>query len=111
MHVAVEVDDKAVAAKGVADGARLDEAHVDAARGELLEHLKQATGSVVRQLGDDARLVGARARGQRAAAAYEGKARDSVRVVADEMAEHGQVVMLGDAGRGDGGLRRRTRLE
>ena len=74
------------------------------ARRELLEHLEQPAGGVVGQLGDDARLVGARALGQAQGAADEHEARHGVRVVADALGEHLEVVVVGDAGRRDRGF-------
>ena len=65
LDVAVGVDDEAVAAERVADRPRLEQREVDAAGGELLEHLEQGAGVVVGQLDDERGLVGAGRRGRR----------------------------------------------
>ena len=104
--VAVGVDDEPVAAEGVADRPRLDEAQVDPAGRELLQQVEQASGPVVGQFRDDARLVGA-GRGRDArGAADQHEACHRVRVVADVLGEHLQVVVVDDAGRRDRGVGR-----
>jgi hypothetical protein len=104
--VAVEVDHEAVPPEGVADRPGLEQAHVHPARRELLEHLEQASRGVVGQFGDDARLVRTGRGRQLGGATHEHESRDSVRVVADTLGEHLEVVVLGDARRCDRGIRK-----
>ena len=104
MHVPVGVDDEAVAAERVADGAGCQQAQVDAPRGELLEKLEQCTGVVLGQLDDERGLVGARRRSRGDGAADEHEARHRVGVVADVLGEHLDLVMRDDSGRRDRGI-------
>ena len=105
LDVPVGVDDEPVPAERVADRTRRQQREVDAARGELLEHLEQGAGVVVGQLGDERGLVGAGRRGRRDRAGDEHEPGDRVRVVADLLGEQVEVVMLEDAGRRDRGIR------
>ena len=102
--MAIEVNDEAVATESVADGARLEQAHVHPAGAELLEHLDEAAGVVIGQLGDDARLVGAGRLGQTAASTDQHETGHRTGVVTDVLGQYDYIVVRRDAGRGNRGI-------
>jgi hypothetical protein len=97
VNVSIEVDDEAVASHRIADRTGLQKAHVDTARGELLEHLKQTTRAIIGKFGDDARLIGTGGDRRGSTLLHKHKTSVSIRVIAN--------VVCDDS---DGGMRRNS---
>ena len=109
--VAVGVDDETVPPEAVADRPRLDQAEVDPAGRELLEHLDERPRDLLRQLDDERRLVCPGALGRHDLPRDEHEARHGVGVVADALREHLEVVVVDHAGRRDRRLRGQGSVE
>ena len=94
-HVPLHIDGEPVATQGVAHRPGLDAREVDAAGAELLEHVQQRAGAVVRELDEESGLIGAGGLAHATGPGHLDEAGDGIGVVRHSPGDDLQPVLLG----------------